>query len=173
MRHTLDALLCQLVLGDVGRQRKTAQDFPLVSDMRYQHDFDVAEFAILELARPLVSDRMAPQHLRKMAFDLLVHVLAQNLAHVLADNVPGVQTEKLGKHLVGETATQVLVPGDGHGRRVVGEQAQLLHALAQGLLRQPARCDVGADAAVAFERTGLVEHRVAADRDKPLGALRA
>ena len=75
------------------------------------------------------------------------------------------------EHLVGEAATQVLIPGDGHGRNVVGEQAQLLRAIAQGLLGSLARGDVGADAAVARESAGRIEYRIAADRDMPLAAV--
>src|SRR5450759_4513033 len=87
MRNTLDALLRQLVFRNVGRHHKTAQDLPLVSDLRQKLDLDVAGFTILELAGSFVSDRMSLQHLHKMAFDLAVHLLPQDLPHVLADNV--------------------------------------------------------------------------------------
>lgn len=61
---------------------------------------------------------------------------------MLAENVPDGKTEKLGEHLVGEAAAQVLIPEHGHGRNVVGEQAQLLRAFTQGLFRPLALSDV-------------------------------
>src|ERR1035437_5091450 len=171
MRNTLDALLRQLVFRNVGRHPKTAQDLPALSDMGKKLDLEVARLAVWKLARPLVSDRMSLQHLHKMAFDLPVHLLPDHLSQVLAENVLDGKTEKPGVRLVGEAATQVLVIRDGHGRNVVGDQAQLLCTIAQGLFRLLARGDVCADTAVALERAGLIEHRIPTDRDMPLGAV--
>ena len=142
MRDSLNAFLCQLVFGNVGGHRKTAQNPPLVSDMRHQLDLDVAGLAVCKLARPLVSDRMSLQHFQEMALDLPVRLLLDQLSHVLAENGLDGKTEKRGKPHVGEAATQVLIEKGGHRRHVVGEQAQALHALAQPA---PDRADVSAD----------------------------
>src|ERR1700674_2750498 len=123
MRNTLDALLGQVVLRDVGYHVKAAHDLLLVPDMRQEFDLQITRFTILEPAGTSVSDRIPLQYLHKMAFELPIHLLPQDDPHVLADNV--LEPEELGKDLVGEAATQILVPGDGHGRNVVGEQAQL------------------------------------------------
>src|SRR5450759_3348050 len=143
MRNTLDALFHQLVFGNVGRHRKTAQGLPTLPDMRQKLDLEVAGLAVCKLARPMVSHRMSLQHLRKMAFDLPVRLLPDHLLQVLAENVLDGKTEKLGKYLVSEAATQVLIPRDGHGRNVVDKQAQLRCAFAQGFFRLLARSDVG------------------------------
>ena len=45
MRHALDALLRQHLFRNVGRHGKTAQDLPLVPDMRHQLHLDACAFA--------------------------------------------------------------------------------------------------------------------------------
>src|ERR1035437_1482597 len=102
MRNTLDALFGQLVFGNVGGHGKTAQHLSLLSDMRQQPDLDVARFAIWEPAHSLVSDRVSLQHLHKIAFDLAVDLLPDDLAQVLAQEVGLAMTEKLRIALIDE-----------------------------------------------------------------------
>src|SRR5687767_1571180 len=94
---------------------------------------------------------MALQRLRKMAFDLPVGGLTENVPRVPARDVAAGKIEKFNVGLVGEVAAQILIPGNGHCRYVFGKLAQLLGALAQCMLGLLARSDVGADAAVARE----------------------
>ena len=66
-----------------------------------------------------------------MAFDLAVDLFPDDLAQVFADNVRRAKTEKIRVALVGEEVAEVLVIRDGHGRNVVGEQAQFLFTPSQ------------------------------------------
>src|SRR5471030_2451416 len=114
MRNTLDALLHQLMFRDIGRHHKTAKYLPLVSDLRQNFDLEEAGLLIRKLARPLVSDRMSLQHLRKMAFDLAVDPFPNDLTQVLAQNVSRAMTKKFRIALIDEQEAQVAVKRGGH-----------------------------------------------------------
>ncbi len=100
-----------------------------------------------------------------------VHLLAQDRLRVPPYHVLARKAEELREDLVGEAATKVLVPRDGHGGNVVGEKAQLLLVVAQGLFRLLADRDIRADSAVTRKPPLGVEERIRADRQMQLAAV--
>ena len=136
VRQVLDALRRLPLFGDVGGDGVAAEEPAVARHMRHEFDFDIAEFTVGQFAQSFISGRLSAQHLVEMFFDIEKGLFADYFAHMLAGQAFDRLAEELGEAPIGKTAAKVLVPGNGHRRYMIGEQAHLFCAVAQGLFRQ-------------------------------------